>query len=274
MLNGIVSNRKMRYGSAMTSDGVDVSIGARFRQIRTELDLSQAAMCSRLFTEGVPWSQGTLSKVENGERPIRLAEAPLVARALGVELDELLSGKSRLNVALRRLDVAVDESRKRLRSAEEEFTFHKKRTLVLRLIKELGEGGAGPYEVVNGDVDLLLSMAMTSGSVTGAGLSIDDVILSLGLDRTADFAGVETDLARMIADPTAIPDYLDANELGVERMVLDPDGARDVLTEAKLKEIFAKRFPQLSFQWVARSGSPGLDPNGVQIVGIVEAENA
>src|SRR5664279_107210 len=105
----------------MAEDQVDIAIGARVRAVRTQRGLSQGDMADLLRRQGIPWSQGTLSKVETGDRPIRLSEAPLVAHALGLELEELAAGKSRVAAALRRAGVVVREARYQLDNAQTEL---------------------------------------------------------------------------------------------------------------------------------------------------------
>lgn len=42
-----------------------------------------------LQSVGLGWSQGTLSKIEAGERPVRLSEAASLKATLGLTMDEL-----------------------------------------------------------------------------------------------------------------------------------------------------------------------------------------
>lgn len=70
----------------------DQEIGARIRDLREGVSVQQGAFAERLREAGLPWSQGTLSRVESGRRPVRLVEAPLLADQLGVSIDDLLGG--------------------------------------------------------------------------------------------------------------------------------------------------------------------------------------
>jgi transcriptional regulator with XRE-family HTH domain len=67
----------------------EVEIGERIVQLRTNQDWSQGQMASRIRAAGVNWSQGTLSRVELGERPMRFSEALVAARVLGVTMEAL-----------------------------------------------------------------------------------------------------------------------------------------------------------------------------------------
>ena len=65
----------------------DRDVGQRIEVLRG--DRTQADFASLLQSHGLKWSQGTLSKVEQGQRPVRLTEAMLIADALGTTLDQL-----------------------------------------------------------------------------------------------------------------------------------------------------------------------------------------
>jgi transcriptional regulator with XRE-family HTH domain len=57
------------------------------RAERARLQLTQSEVAERLG-----WSQGTQSAVELGRRPILLDDVPVICRALGVGLDDMLRG--------------------------------------------------------------------------------------------------------------------------------------------------------------------------------------
>lgn len=69
----------------------DGRFAERMQQIRERLGISQSALVGRLRDNG--WSkvhQTTLSRIEKGERPVRLGEARAIAAALGVPLSRLV----------------------------------------------------------------------------------------------------------------------------------------------------------------------------------------
>lgn len=68
----------------------DQLVGQAIQERRVSHGYSQGSFAEKLRKRGVNWSQGTLSRVELGERPVRLVEAAVVAASLGVELDVLL----------------------------------------------------------------------------------------------------------------------------------------------------------------------------------------
>jgi transcriptional regulator with XRE-family HTH domain len=69
----------------------DGRFAERMQQIRERLGISQSALVGRLRDNG--WSkvhQTTVSRIEKGERPVRLGEARAIASALGVPLSRLV----------------------------------------------------------------------------------------------------------------------------------------------------------------------------------------
>lgn len=74
----------------MTPTVTDTQIGARIVELREQRGLSQGELSSRLRSAGLNWSQGTLSRVELGQRPVRLSECPPLTLALRTDLAVLL----------------------------------------------------------------------------------------------------------------------------------------------------------------------------------------
>lgn len=66
---------------------VDQQIGATVRELRAER--SQKALAEAMRERGHSWSQATVWSVEQGSRPLRLAEARDLARELGVSVQRL-----------------------------------------------------------------------------------------------------------------------------------------------------------------------------------------
>lgn len=71
-------------------------------------ELSQSALADRMRERGWKWSQATVWSVEQGERPLRLAEAVDLAEVLGGRVPELL-GSERANAA-RMVRTLVEET--------------------------------------------------------------------------------------------------------------------------------------------------------------------
>lgn len=117
----------------------DAAIGRRIQQLREARGFSQADLAQRLREAGVNWSQGTLSKVESGERPVRLVETPTVARVLRTKIYDLVYShmplqtesdtKQRVRAALDVLDNATE-------SAENVYVIFDR---LVRSVREVGE---------------------------------------------------------------------------------------------------------------------------------------
>lgn len=77
---------------------MDAQIGERLRSLRGGVTQEQLATSVNLklsmWGSRERWQQSTLTRIETGERPLRLREAVAVCEALGVALDELVPGYS------------------------------------------------------------------------------------------------------------------------------------------------------------------------------------
>ncbi|MDG3014149.1 helix-turn-helix domain-containing protein [Speluncibacter jeojiensis] len=102
------------------TDELDKQIGRQIHRRRTTLGWTQGDLAKRLQQVGLNWSQGTLSKVENGERPVRLSETSSLTSVLGVEGLELMSPHDALSSAMLRLHVEIDRLSQVIREADEE----------------------------------------------------------------------------------------------------------------------------------------------------------
>lgn len=74
----------------MSEPNPDQLLGAFIQRHRQTLGLSQGDLAAKLRKRGLNWSQGTLSRVELGERPVRLAETLTLANALSIPPENLL----------------------------------------------------------------------------------------------------------------------------------------------------------------------------------------
>lgn len=122
-------------------------IGSRLQQLRVGQDLNQTQMVDRLAAYGLRWSQATLSKVEMGLRPLRVAELPAIALALGVDQQHLLVSEDAFSGVLDRVRVSKDATNGAEAAAIDALT---EATLALvdeqrtaNLIALFGEGFAG-----------------------------------------------------------------------------------------------------------------------------------
>lgn len=74
----------------MAKELTDEQIGKRVVDLREGRGLNQGQLSERLRENGLNWSQGTLSKVESGVRPVRLIEAPTLALVLRTSVSALV----------------------------------------------------------------------------------------------------------------------------------------------------------------------------------------
>lgn len=68
----------------------DEQLGQAIERARLARSLTQEGLSTRLIAAGLNWSRVTLSKVESGQRPVKVTELPLVLGALGLSLNEML----------------------------------------------------------------------------------------------------------------------------------------------------------------------------------------
>jgi transcriptional regulator with XRE-family HTH domain len=70
---------------------------ANLREARESRGMSQYALAQEMHNRGWPWRQQTVTRVETGQRMVRLGEATAIAEILRVPLDRLIqpTGESR-----------------------------------------------------------------------------------------------------------------------------------------------------------------------------------
>ncbi|MBA2768637.1 MAG: helix-turn-helix transcriptional regulator [Sporichthyaceae bacterium] len=83
---------------------LDETVGARIRDLRIRQGLPQGHLSTVMrVSYDFGWHQSTLTRVEAGERPLRLSEAVAVAEILGTDVADLLGAPSAtMAVRLRR----------------------------------------------------------------------------------------------------------------------------------------------------------------------------
>jgi len=74
----------------VVDDGLDATAGENIRRLRGALGMSQAELAGLL---GATYRQQTVHKVEQGTRPLRLAEAAAIAEVFHVRVDDLYAGE-------------------------------------------------------------------------------------------------------------------------------------------------------------------------------------
>jgi transcriptional regulator with XRE-family HTH domain len=123
----------------------DGRFAERMQQYRERLGISQSALVGRLRENG--WSkvhQTTVSRIEKGERPVRLGEARAIASALGVPLSRLVEPDpaSFVRAELTRESAAVYNAFAELTEKAHEFL-----RLQAQLRKALARFHDGDYQI-------------------------------------------------------------------------------------------------------------------------------
>lgn len=125
----------------------DEEIGSRLQQVREDLGLNQSQLISRLKSAGLGWSQATISKVEAGARPVRVAELPALAAALSVSQQDLLAPEDPIKATLDRITLIEATAYESYASLQSRYVSAKAARRGVQLLFELSKGFAGPYTV-------------------------------------------------------------------------------------------------------------------------------
>lgn len=161
----------------------DEEIGQRLQRLRERQNLNQAQAVRALRSAGLVWSQGTLSKVESGIRPIRLAELPAIARALGVNQSELLASEDPISAALERITVVESTAQDAYSDLRERYLSAVTTRRSIQLLAELAEGLPGPYTVSCSSARFLADAIRDDFSETS--LSPEQALAALGVEYLA-----------------------------------------------------------------------------------------
>ncbi len=134
--------------------GVEQRFGARVREFRNRQSWSQEKLADLMSAAGYAWRQTTVAKTEAADRPVRVAEAVALARALrvpvaalfdvGVEPDsaQALYGINRADAELERLQKRIEAQRDQLHLERIEVEVQQAQR---RYVAELEEGGVGEH---------------------------------------------------------------------------------------------------------------------------------
>lgn len=144
------------------------------------MGLSQAELSERLRDRGLPWSQGTVSKVELGDRPVRLAEAPMLAESLEVEVEDLLS-EDPLQGVLRESAAAAVRASQDIARASETHRRASMRAASARLMIAARDGVATGYRVWGLSPEYLIRRTVLTAQM-GLG-ALEETLHSFGLSE-------------------------------------------------------------------------------------------
>lgn len=95
-------------GPGARDSGIEKAVGEKVRQLRIERGWSQAELSEKLDSLGWPMGQMTISRLEAGTRPLRLAEADALASAFGMTLVALLDDDAASQETVLRQRIAAE----------------------------------------------------------------------------------------------------------------------------------------------------------------------
>lgn len=233
----------------------DEEIGQRLQQVRERKNLNQSQAVRALREAGLVWSQGTLSKVESGNRPIRLAELPAIATAFGVSQNELLAPEDPISSALERMRIVESTAQEAYSNFRFRYLSAATARRSIQLLAELSEGRPGPYTVSYSSARFL--RYGLHDEFSGAGISPEDALARMGVAYVA----VQDDKVETEEDFEALKATLPADYqplfswVGIQALRGTPDNAGreatmylpGMLTDVAMGKALEDRFPQVSF---------------------------
>lgn len=87
----------------------DNEIGQTVRALRERMNLSQSAFAEVIRARGLQWHQPTVSRIEDGERPLRLSEAVVLAESIGYLLPNGLGVRAGVKASIEHLQDLLRE---------------------------------------------------------------------------------------------------------------------------------------------------------------------
>lgn len=255
----------------------DEEIGQRLQQVREQQKLNQSKAVRALREAGLVWSQGTLSKVESGIRPVRLAELPAIARALGVGQNDLLAPEDRIASTLERMRVVEVTTQEAYSDLRHRYLSAVMTRRSIQLLAELSEGRPGPYTVSWSSARFLRDGLRDGFSETG--ISPEDALACMGVDYVPveefhvdseeEFEALKASLPKD-NQPGMRWNDIDALRLVSESRFNSLNHVRELLTDNAMGKALEAKFPQVTF--TASNERRAFDKDDLVITGIQEPE--
>lgn len=102
----------------MTSERPDEIFARRLREVRTSRRVSQNELARQLAKRlGTKINGATITKIEKGDRGVRLEEAVYAAEILDVPLDSLVTGIHPIDARIAELQAQIEEQENRAKAA-------------------------------------------------------------------------------------------------------------------------------------------------------------
>ncbi|MFC5999352.1 helix-turn-helix domain-containing protein [Quadrisphaera sp. GCM10027208] len=128
-------------GSPRWEPDLEAVIGGNIRRLREARGLSQRQLCAELVLHGLSWHQTTLSKVEAGDKPLRVNEAAALASYFDVPVEslwdepELQAAQDEVQMSIireRNLRMAEERERRQLERARDNQAIAERRISEIR----------------------------------------------------------------------------------------------------------------------------------------------
>lgn len=217
-------------------------VGKKIQGVREKLGFMQSEFAARLQEEGVQWSRATLSKVERGERQVRLTEAPVVAKLLGLGVGELLPGGTQMEVVRGRVEWGYKKALDDLAWAKSHLKWATNSLKSFRLLEMLAAGDTRPFRVGLSRTGYFSQLDMVEQPVN---LKIDEVLRILGVS--------EDEIANAESDAALAYDYWRATNESPEWFFYDnhldlghPWFKKEMRLQ-RLMELFSEKYPNVEF---------------------------
>lgn len=258
----------------------DEEIGQRLQHVREQQNLNQSQAVRALRGAGLVWSQGTLSKVESGIRPVRLAELPAISKAFGVSQSELLAPEDRISSTLQRMRVVEVTTQEAYSDIRRRYLGAVKTRRCLQLLAELSEGRPGPYAVSWSSARFLRDGLRDEFSETG--IAPEDALVCMGVDYVPveeinveseeDFEALKDSLPGDYRLAVDWKNFVDLRSQPLESKFNSLNHIREVLTDLAMGKALESKYPQVKFTATGKRRSP-LDKEDLVITGIQESES-
>lgn len=188
----------------------DEEIGLRLQQMRERLALNQSQLIKRLRSAGLAWSQATISKVEAGARPVRVAELPALAAALSVSPQDLLAPEDPIQATFDRISLIEATAHESYASLQARYLSAQAARRGVQLLLELSKGKPGPFTV-------------SCSSARFVAMGLHDVYSDTQLPISEAFSSIG-----IVFEPLVIPTVSDAVDIARINETLPADHQFDL----------------------------------------------
>lgn len=224
-------------------ENIDRYVGLQIQAAREHNNLMQSELADVLQKAGVNWSRATLSKVERGERQVRLSETPIVARTLGLSLSELLPGGSSLDSTRIRVEWGYQKALDDVNWAKSRMTWASNALKSLRLIEALAAGDTQRFRVSIGLIGFFSGFKMVEIPLH---MRVDQVLTATGISLE-EIDQAKKDAARALGvwvNGGELPEWFENMSSHIER---NHPWFKTEFEQQRLMNLFSEKFPNVEF---------------------------